>query len=92
MREMSTLMNMIATILFDARSKTVKRAKDLKESAEMHRQIYRAIRDRSPEAARNAMRDHLMLAQKAQASEDPDFANVPANDNTDKEGAAASKQ
>ena len=69
-RILTSLMNMVATILFDVRSKTVKRAKDLKESAEMHRQIYRAIRDRDPAAAINAMRDHLMLAQKAQESEE----------------------
>src|ERR1044072_4834384 len=61
-RILTALMNMVATILFEVRSKTVKRARDLKESAEMHRKIYRAIRDRSPEAARDAMRDHLMLA------------------------------
>jgi GntR family transcriptional regulator, transcriptional repressor for pyruvate dehydrogenase complex len=67
-------MNMVATILFDVRSKTVKRAKDLKESAEMHRTIYRAIRKRDAEAASEAMRDHLMLAQKAQASEESDDA------------------
>jgi GntR family transcriptional repressor for pyruvate dehydrogenase complex len=67
-------MNMVATILLDVRSKTVKRAKDLKESAEMHRQIYRAIRDHDPEAARSAMQDHLVLAQKAQESEEPDQA------------------
>jgi DNA-binding FadR family transcriptional regulator len=36
----------------------------------MHRSIYRAIRDRNPEAARNAMRDHLMRAQKAQEEEE----------------------
>ncbi len=71
-RILTALMNMVATILLDVRSKTVKRAKDLKESAEMHRQIYRAIRDRNPEAARDAMRDHLVLAQKAQESEEPD--------------------
>ena len=59
----------IATILFDVRSKTVKRAKDLKESAEMHRTIYRAIRNKDIEAARNAMRDHLLTAQAAQAAE-----------------------
>jgi GntR family transcriptional repressor for pyruvate dehydrogenase complex len=50
----------------------VRRARDLKESAEMHRKIYRAIRDRNPEAARDAMRDHLMLAQKAQEQEEAD--------------------
>jgi len=68
-RILTALMNMVATILFDVRSKTVKRAKDLKESAEMHRQIYRSIRDHNPEAARTAMRDHLVLAQKAQEAE-----------------------
>ena len=50
-------MNMVATILFDARGESVKPAKDLKESAGMHRQVYRAIRERSAEAARNAMRE-----------------------------------
>jgi GntR family transcriptional repressor for pyruvate dehydrogenase complex len=62
-------MNMVAAILFDVRRKTVKRATDLKESAEMHRRIYRAIRERDPQAASAAMRDHLMLAQKAQEAE-----------------------
>src|SRR6201989_1680526 len=69
-RILTSLMNMVATILFDVRSKTVKRARDLKESAEMHRHVYRAIRERNPEAARSAMRDHLVLAQKAQESEE----------------------
>lgn len=69
-RILTALMNMVATILYDVRRKTVRRAHDLKESAEMHRQIYRAVRDRNPEAARLAMRDHLLLAQKAQESEE----------------------
>ena len=69
-RILTALMNMVATILFEVRSKTVKRARDLKESAEMHRRIYRAIRDRNADAARDAMRDHLMLAQKAQEQEE----------------------
>ncbi|HKO99688.1 MAG TPA: FadR/GntR family transcriptional regulator [Pyrinomonadaceae bacterium] len=71
-RILTSLMNMVATILFDVRRKTVNRARDLKESAEMHRQVYRAIRDRDPAAARDAMRDHLVLAQKAQESEELD--------------------
>jgi GntR family transcriptional regulator, transcriptional repressor for pyruvate dehydrogenase complex len=69
-RILTALMNMVATVLFEVRRKTVARARDLKESAEMHRQIYRAIRDRNVDAARNAMRDHLMLAQRAQESEE----------------------
>ena len=68
-RILTALMNMVASILFDVRSKTVHRAHDLKESADMHRQIFRSIRDGNTEAARNAMRDHLLLAQKAQAEE-----------------------
>jgi GntR family transcriptional repressor for pyruvate dehydrogenase complex len=69
-RILTALMNMVATILFEVRRKTVDRARDLKESAEMHRAIYRAIRDRNPDAARDAMHDHLMLAQKAQEEEE----------------------
>ena len=68
-RILTALMNMVATILFDVRSKTVTRATDLKESAEMHRRIYRAIRQHNWQEARTAMRDHLMLAQKAQEEE-----------------------
>ena len=76
-RILTALMNMVATILLDVRSKTVKRARDLKESAEMHYRIYRAIRSHDQEAARLAMRDHLMLAQKAQEAE---VAEASAND------------
>jgi len=75
-RILTALMNMVAKILFEARSKTVKRATDLKESAEMHRNIYRAIREGNPEAASQTMHDHLLLAQEAQAQEKiKDFAN-----------------
>jgi len=77
-RIMTALMNMVATVLFDVRRKTVNRARDLKESAEMHRQIYRAIRDRNSDEARNAMRDHLMLAQRAQESEEQERAGEEA--------------
>lgn len=68
-RILTALMNMVAKILFEARRKTVHLASDLKESAEMHRQIYRAVREGKPEAARLAMREHLLKAQKAQAEE-----------------------
>ena len=68
-RILTALMNMVATILFDYRSKTVKRALDLKDSAEQHHNIYRAIREHSPEAARQAMRVHLIETQRAQRME-----------------------
>jgi GntR family transcriptional repressor for pyruvate dehydrogenase complex len=87
-RILTALMNMVATILFDVRRKTVKRARDLKESAEMHRQIYRAIRERNPEAARSAMREHLLLAQRAQESEEIDgLAGADGNGREHADGA-----
>jgi len=68
-RILTALMNMVASILFEYRSKTVKRAIDLKDSAEQHHNIYRAIREHDPEAARQAMRVHLIETQKAQRME-----------------------
>src|SRR5215210_487653 len=68
-RILTALMNMVASILFEYRSKTVKRATDLKDSAEQHHNIYRAIREQDQEAARQAMRFHLMATQRAQRLE-----------------------
>ena len=68
-RILTALMNMVAAILFDYRSKTVKRATDLKDSAEQHHNIYRAIREHDPEAARQSMRLHLIETQRAQRLE-----------------------
>lgn len=68
-RILTALMNMVATILFDSRRKTVKRARDLKDSAEQHQNIYRAIRERDPDAARREMHDHLIKTQEAQRLE-----------------------
>lgn len=73
-RILTSLMNMIATILFDSRSKTVKRAKDLKQSAEQHQNIYRAMRERDAEAAQQAMHDHLVKTQRAQRLEEEEDA------------------
>jgi GntR family transcriptional repressor for pyruvate dehydrogenase complex len=66
---LTALMNMVTQVLLETRSKTVKRAKDLKEAAEMHRKIYRAIREKNAEAAQAAMREHLLATQKAQSLE-----------------------
>jgi GntR family transcriptional regulator, transcriptional repressor for pyruvate dehydrogenase complex len=74
-RILTALMNMVATILFDYRSKTVKRAIDLKDSAEQHHNIYRAIREHDVEGARQAMRFHLLETQRAQRMENAADAN-----------------
>jgi GntR family transcriptional repressor for pyruvate dehydrogenase complex len=73
-RILTSLMNMVATILYDTRIQTVKRAKDLKQSAEQHHNIYRAMRDHDAEAARQAMHDHLVRTQLAQRLEEQEEA------------------
>lgn len=69
-RMLMILMKLVTQVIFDTRSKTVNRATDLKQAAEMHRKIYRAIRDRNPLKAREAMREHLIATQKAQQMEE----------------------
>jgi GntR family transcriptional repressor for pyruvate dehydrogenase complex len=64
------LVEMVSSLVWEQRRVTVERAHDLKESAEMHRRIYQAIRDRNPERARVEMARHLDLARQAQASEE----------------------
>jgi GntR family transcriptional regulator, transcriptional repressor for pyruvate dehydrogenase complex len=64
------LVEMVSSLVYEQRRVTVERAHDLKESAEMHRRIYQAIRDKDPERARAEMSRHLELARAAQASEE----------------------
>ncbi len=68
-RILTALMNMVATVLFETRNKTVKFAIDLKDSAEQHRKIYRSIREHNIEKARETMHFHLLSTQKAQSRE-----------------------
>jgi GntR family transcriptional repressor for pyruvate dehydrogenase complex len=57
--------------MYDKRRKTVERAIDLRESAQMHRELYRAIRARDAMEARRLMEEHLHMAQAAQGMERP---------------------
>jgi GntR family transcriptional repressor for pyruvate dehydrogenase complex len=82
---LAVLMETITSALYDNRRKTVGYALDLREAAEMHRQIYRAIRARNPVEARRLMEEHLRMAQTAQGMEpstDPK-ANRRKNRKTD---------
>lgn len=64
------LVEMVSSLVYEQRRLTVEHALDLKESAEMHRRIYQAIRDRDPERAREEMSKHLDLARASQAMEE----------------------
>jgi GntR family transcriptional repressor for pyruvate dehydrogenase complex len=66
---LAALMETITSALYDRRRRTVEHAIDLRESAEMHREIYRAIRARKPEDARALMDRHLRMAEAAQGME-----------------------
>src|SRR5215469_3270941 len=68
---LAAIMETVTSSMYDKRRKTVERAIDLRESAEMHREIYRAIRTRNPEEARKLMENHLRMAQAAQGMEQP---------------------
>jgi GntR family transcriptional repressor for pyruvate dehydrogenase complex len=68
---LAAIMETITSSMYDKRHKTVERAIDLRESAEMHREIYRSIRGRNPIEARRLMEQHLRMAQTAQGMESP---------------------
>ena len=78
---LGALMETITANLYEYRRKTVANAVDLKESAEMHREIYRAIRSHNPAKARQTMEQHLNLARDAQATE-PATESKTAADST----------
>jgi GntR family transcriptional repressor for pyruvate dehydrogenase complex len=67
---LSSIVEMVSSLVYEQRRVTVERALDLKESAEMHRRIYQAIRDHDPERARDEMAKHLDLARASQALEE----------------------
>lgn len=67
---LATLIETLAELVYETRRRTVERATDLKESAEMHRRIYRAIKARDGERARHEMSEHLDQARQAQAGEE----------------------
>ena len=68
-RVLAALMEMVAAQFYELRKETVEHARDLRDSAEMHRRIFRAIRARDADGARLAMAEHLKQAQHAQGLE-----------------------
>jgi len=70
-RVLAALVEMVSAQFYELRRRTVAQARDLRESAEMHRRIYRAVRAHDSQAAREAMDRHLRQARHAQATEAP---------------------
>ncbi|MPY86535.1 MAG: FCD domain-containing protein [Luteitalea sp.] len=67
---LASLVEMVSAVFYKRRRETVRRARDFKESAEMHRRIYMAIRQRDPNTARALMNEHLQQSWRAQVSEE----------------------
>ena len=67
---LASLVEMVSALFYEQRRKTAGRARDLRESAEMHRTIYNALRIRDVERAREMMNEHLAIAQERQSAEE----------------------
>lgn len=59
----AALMETVSAAVYRDRLSTLERTGNLKESADLHHEIYRAIRSRQPQRARELMTDHLRRAQ-----------------------------
>lgn len=67
---LASLMSTVTSALYDGRRKTVGLSNSLKDSADVHREIYRAIRTRNPAEARRLMERHIKHAKDAQDNEE----------------------
>jgi GntR family transcriptional repressor for pyruvate dehydrogenase complex len=86
---LAAIMETVTSSMYEQRRKTAERSISLRESAEMHREIYRAIRARKPADARRLMEQHLRLAQSAQGMERP-ASKRSGNADMEKENSDAS--
>jgi GntR family transcriptional repressor for pyruvate dehydrogenase complex len=84
---LAALMETITSALYEERRKTVEFSSNLKDSADTHREIYRAIRGKKAAEARKIMERHLELAQKAQDEEQ----QAAARDGKQRRSRASSK-
>ena len=78
---LAAVMETVTSSMYEKRRKTVEHAIDLRESAEMHRAIYRAVRARNAAEARKLMEKHLLMAQTAQGMERPTDRKAAAKKN-----------
>jgi GntR family transcriptional repressor for pyruvate dehydrogenase complex len=67
---LASLMETLTSALYDGRRKTVGLSRSLRDSADIHREIYRAIRKRNPGEAHRLMERHIQGAKDAQDDEE----------------------
>ena len=66
---LAALIETLTSAMYEKRRKTVAHANYLRGMAEMHREIFRAIRSRDSSEARRLMEEHLHNAENAQNTE-----------------------
>lgn len=66
---LASLVEMVSAIFYEHRRHTADRDKDRREPAEMHRQIYRAIRRRDRATAQRLLSEQLLRAEREQERE-----------------------
>jgi GntR family transcriptional repressor for pyruvate dehydrogenase complex len=67
----ATIVEMVSALYYERRRETAALASDrnLRDSSEMHRRIFQAVRAHDPQAARAAMNEHLQQSSAYQAEE-----------------------
>ena len=66
---LASLVEMVSALFYEQRRRTAQRARHLKATADMHHQIYQAIRGRDSARARQLMDEHLVRAEREQEQE-----------------------
>lgn len=66
---LASLVQMVSVIFYELCRRTVDQTGDQRPGAEMHQQIYRAIRDHDPARAERLMAEHLLQAEREHQEE-----------------------
>lgn len=69
---LASLVEMVSSVFYEVRRLTADRARDPRPVADMHRQIYHAIRARDGARAATLMNEHLLRAEREQEAEGPE--------------------
>ena len=66
---LASLVEMVSALFYEQRRRTARRARRLQATADMHHQIYLAIRGRDSARAQHLMHEHLVRAEQEQEQE-----------------------
>jgi len=72
---LASIVEMVSGMFYELRRRTASPAQDRRPAAEMHRQVYHAIRDRNPALAQRLMSEHLLEAEREQEIEAPEVSS-----------------